>query len=96
MSDKPIAVLIAAAAAPLCAVCILGPAAFGSAIAWIMGWLVGLDPVAATGATVSVAAVVYGVVRRNRDRTTASAAGSRPPAPKSALNDADGAGTSGC
>ncbi len=42
MSEKPVAALVAALAiAPICAVCILGPAFVGSALAWIFGWFAG-------------------------------------------------------
>lgn len=42
MSDKPIAGLLAAiAVAPLCLVCVLGPAAFVAAGGWFLAWLGG-------------------------------------------------------
>src|SRR3546814_11047643 len=42
MSDKPLAGLVAAiAVAPLCLVCVLGPAAFVAAGGWFLGWLGG-------------------------------------------------------
>lgn len=40
MSDKPLAVLLAAVAvAPLCVVCILGPAVIGGMFAGWFGWM---------------------------------------------------------
>lgn len=42
MSDKPLAGLMAAlAVAPLCLVCVLGPAAFVAAGGWLLAWLGG-------------------------------------------------------
>ena len=42
MSDKPLAGLLAAiAVAPLCLVCVLGPAAFVAVGGWFLGWLGG-------------------------------------------------------
>lgn len=42
MSDKPVAGLVAAiAVAPLCLVCVLGPAAFVAAGGWFLAWLGG-------------------------------------------------------
>ncbi len=39
MNEKPVAALVAALAiAPICAVCILGPAFVGSVLASIFGW----------------------------------------------------------
>jgi len=43
MSDKPVAGLVAAiAVAPLCVLCVLGPAAFVAAGGWFLAWLGGL------------------------------------------------------
>jgi uncharacterized membrane protein len=42
MSDKPLAGLTAAVAvAPLCLVCVIGPAALVAAGGWFLGWLGG-------------------------------------------------------
>ena len=63
MSDKPIAGLVAAVAvAPLCAVCILGPAILGSAVTSVAGWLGDLNLIAATAAVGGLAALVFGVL----------------------------------
>jgi len=67
MNDKPIAFLAAAAVvAPLCAVCVTGPAFLGSAVAWISRWFAGFDPVAATGLAILAGLLVYGFFRRKR------------------------------
>ena len=55
MSDKPLAGLVtAAAAAPLCAFCVLGPTALVSAGGWILAWLGGF------GLLLTAAVVVVG------------------------------------
>lgn len=42
MWDKPVAALVTAiAVAPLCLVCVLGPAAFVAAGGWFLAWLGG-------------------------------------------------------
>ena len=69
MEDKPIAMLVTAAVvAPICVLCILGPAIPGSAVAWVSAWFGGFDPVAAMGLAVIFAILVYGFFRRRRDR----------------------------
>ena len=69
MDDKPIALLVTAAVvAPICALCILGPAVLGSAVAGAFAWFGGFDPVAATGLAVIFAILAYGFFRRPRDR----------------------------
>lgn len=76
MSEKPIAFLVTAVAvAPLCAVCILGPAALGAVATGLAGWIGGLGPITTTGTAVGAAAVVYGVVRWNRARAIAKSRG---------------------
>lgn len=67
MSDKSVAFLVTAlAVAPVCALCILGPAVVLSGLA---GWIGGLGPVGAAGVAIAVAAIVLGFVRwRNRAR----------------------------
>lgn len=67
MSDKPIAGLVATVAvAPLCAIRILGPAVFGSAVTSVAGWLGGLDLAVATTAAGGMAAFVLRILRMNR------------------------------
>lgn len=69
MSDKPIAVLVTAlVAAPLCTVCILGPAAVGGALAGWFGWLSDIGPVAATAVAIIGAVVIYRLLRRRQNR----------------------------
>ena len=67
MSEKLVAGLVTAAVvAPLCAVCILGPAVLASIFAGITGWLGGFDPVVTTGLVLAAGIAVYGIVRRRR------------------------------
>lgn len=69
MNDKPIAMLVTAAVvAPICAVCILGPAFLGSALAGLFAWFGGFDPVASLGLAAVGAILAYGFFRRRRDR----------------------------
>lgn len=67
MSDKSTAGLVTfAAVLPLCAVCVLGPAAAGSVLGWVAAWLggIGLGPMVL--ASVAGAALVLGLVRWRR------------------------------
>ena len=69
MGDKPVAILVTALAiAPVCAVCILGLAAVGGALAGWFGWLSDIGPVPATAFAIIGAIVIYGLLRRRRDR----------------------------
>ena len=56
MSDKPVAMLVTAAVvAPICALCVVGPAFLFS---WLGGLVGGLDPVVATGLAIVGAILV--------------------------------------
>ena len=72
MSDKITAGLVTfAAILPLCAVCVLGPAAIGSVIAGLAAWLGGFSFWATMLVAVGGAAAIYGLMRqrrRNRER----------------------------
>ncbi len=69
MNDKPIAMLVTAAVvAPICALCILGPVVFGSAVAGVFSWFAGFDPVAVLALAVIGAILAYGFFSRRRDR----------------------------
>ena len=57
MRDKPVAALAAVlVVAPICAVCLLGPAIFGAVIGGLGGWLSGNGPL-----TVAVVAILGGL-----------------------------------
>ena len=69
MSEKLVAGLVTAAVvAPLCAVCILGPALLASMFAGGLGWLGGFDPVVTVGLVLAAGIAVYGIARRRRAR----------------------------
>ena len=71
MSEKPIAGLVTAAVvAPLCALCFLGPVVLASGVAGVWGWLSGLGPTVILGLVLSVAALVYGLFRWRKLRTS--------------------------
>ena len=65
MRDKPLAMLAAALAVPLCAVCVVGPAFI---LASVSGWIGGLDPGLTVGLAVIAAIVAYGVIKRRKGR----------------------------
>ena len=82
MSDKPIAgLVIAAVVAPLCVLCVLGPVILASGVAGAWGWLSGLGPVVVLGLVVLVAALVYGLLRRRKARTSRHEPVATSPAP---------------
>ena len=69
MHDKIVAGAVTAVViAPMCAVCILGPAVVGSVLGGISGWVGGLSPVLTTGLALATGILVLGIVRRRRTR----------------------------
>ena len=67
MTDKLVAGLVTAVViAPICSLCILGPAVFASIFAGIVGWLGGLGPALTTGLVIVAGIIVYAKVRRRR------------------------------
>ena len=72
MGGKLLAGLVTAAVvAPVCAVCILGPAFLGSAFGWALGWSSGLDPLATLATAVVAGLAVTGLVRWRRSKGAA-------------------------
>ena len=64
MGGKLVAGLVTAVViAPVCAVCILGPAFLGSAFGWALGWFSGLGPIATLATAVVAGLAVTGLVR---------------------------------
>ncbi len=64
MNEKPVAGLVTTAVvAPLVAVCCLGPAAFGSILGGVAGWLGGLNAAAVAGPALAAGLVAYGFFR---------------------------------
>ncbi len=69
MSDKPVAGLVAAVAiVPVAALCCLGPAFLGSAVAWVSGWFSGLGPVTATGLAIVSGILAIALMRWRKAR----------------------------
>ncbi len=70
MSEKLLAGLTTAAViAPLCALCVLGPAVLGSLLAGAFGWFGGLGPGVTVGGAIIAAILIYRLVRRSKRRT---------------------------
>jgi uncharacterized BrkB/YihY/UPF0761 family membrane protein len=69
MSDKIMAGLVTfAAILPICAVCVLGPAAVWGLFTWFMAWLGGFGLVPTMLASAAAAALAYLLLRRRRRR----------------------------
>jgi uncharacterized membrane protein len=69
MIEKLLAGLVTAVAVgPICVLCILGPAFFGSLLAGALGWFGWLDPMLATGVMIIGAIVVFGLARKWKPR----------------------------
>ncbi len=67
MSDKPVAAFVAALAiAPICAICILGPAFIGSVLASIFGWFAGPRVIGLAIIMVALGAGLYLLVKRKQ------------------------------
>lgn len=78
MNDKLFAGLFTAVViAPICAVCVLGPAVVGSVLAVAFGWIADLRPVVTTGLAIIAAILVYGFFRRRQDRRSVADHGDR-------------------
>ncbi len=69
MSEKLVAGIVTAVAiTPICAVCILGPAAIGSLFAGAFGWVGGFGPLATLALMIAAGALVYRHFLRRRAR----------------------------
>lgn len=69
MDEKLVAGFVTAGAvSPICAVCIVGPAAIGSLFAGLFGWLGGFEPLATVALMIAAAALVHRDFRRRRTR----------------------------
>ena len=69
MKDKLVAGLVTVVAvAPICALCILGPAIFTSIFAGVAGWFGGIGPALTTGLALAAGIAVYRSVRRRKGR----------------------------
>ncbi len=82
MSDKLVAGLVGAVAiAPICALCILGPAAAVSVVAGAAGWFGGAGPLLTIGIVLAAGALVWRTLRRRKLRSRGGADPSSRPAP---------------
>ena len=80
MRDKFVAGLVAAVAiAPICALCILGPAAAISVVAGAAGWLGGAGPVLTIGVMLAAGALVWRTLRRREFRRELQSRGGAEP-----------------
>lgn len=67
MNEKLTAGIVTAAGiAPLCAVCVLGPAAIGSAFAGAFAWLGGAGPLLTVALMVAAGLLVFRTLRRRQ------------------------------
>ncbi len=70
MNDKALAgTLGVIVVAPICVLCILGPAMLGSALAWVSAWFGGLGAVSTMGLAILVGLIVFGVTQRKRPKS---------------------------
>ena len=92
MGEKLVAgVVTAAVISPICAVCVLGPAAIGSLFAGAFGWLGGFGPLATIALMIAAGALVYRHFLRRKTRALpghegSSSAGSHAAQAKMAWN----------
>ncbi len=77
MSEKLVAGIVTAVAiTPICAVCILGPAAIGSLFAGAFAWLGGFGPLATLALMIAAGGLVYRHFLRRRARALPNHEGS--------------------
>ncbi len=63
---------------PICAVCVLGPAAIGAVLIGVVAWLGGAGGVLTIGLTIVAGLMIYRTVRRSRARPDDPAPASAP------------------
>ncbi len=63
---------------PICAVCVLGPAAIGAVLIGVVAWLGGAGGVLTIGLTIAAGLMIYRTMRRSRARPDDPAPGSAP------------------
>ncbi len=77
--DKLVAGLVTfAVVLPICAVCVLGPAAIGAVLIGVVAWLGGAGGVLTIGLTIVAGLLIYRTMRRSRARPDDPAPGSAP------------------
>lgn len=80
MSDKLVAGIVTAAGiAPLCAVCVVGPAAIGSMVAGVFGWLGGAGALLTVALMAAAGLLSYRTLRRRYRQNMTSADHQRSP-----------------
>lgn len=80
MNDKLVAGIVTAAwIAPLCTVCILGPAVVGSALAAASVWLGGAGPLLAVALALVAGLLVYRTLQRRHEPTGSPGEDQRSP-----------------
>jgi hypothetical protein len=78
MNEKFVAGIVTAAGiGPICAVCVLGPAAVGSALAGAFGWLEGAGPLLTVAMMVGAGLLVYRTMRR-KDKSIGTSGDDQP------------------
>lgn len=83
MTDKIVAGIVTAVmVAPLCALCALGPAAVGSALTGVLGWLGRTGPTVTVVLSVATGLLIYRSVHRRRLRDIGLASPPRSLEPK--------------
>lgn len=74
MSDKLLAGIVTAAViAPLCSVCVLGPAVIASVFSGVAAWFGGFDPVVTTALVLVAGLAVYGFIRKRGEKRALAA-----------------------
>ena len=69
MNDKLLAgIVTGVVVAPLCSVCILGPAFVGVLIGGALGWIADLRPVVTIGLAIVGTILVYSFLNRHREK----------------------------
>lgn len=69
MTDKIVAGIVTGVmVAPLCALCALGPAAVGSALTGVLGWLGRTGPTVTVVLSVAAGLLIYRSIRRRHQR----------------------------
>ncbi len=78
MTDKIVAGIVTGVmVAPLCALCALGPAAVGSALTGVLGWLGRTGPTVTVVLSVAIGLLIYRSIRRRRQRDSGLASPQR-------------------
>ncbi len=70
MNDKALAGILGfILVAPICVMCVLGPAVLGSALAWASAWFGGMSAVSSMGLAILAGLIVFGFLQRKRAKS---------------------------